>query len=183
MGEKEEKLQENKELVVNDNEKGEKSVQIQLSFNKKIIPQIVEVIGALFVILGCFLPMYKLELFGINKNICYIEGDGMIVLICMILSVILACMKMQLISLIPILGSMCVTIYTMVSFANLGEISEFASMGGGIVCLVAGHIIALIAIVLAWRYKTDLYSKKKIIISAIAILLLIIIAIALTFVG
>ena len=60
MGEKEEKLQENKELVVNDNEKGEKSVQIQLSFNKKIIPQIVEVIGALFVILGCFLPMYKL---------------------------------------------------------------------------------------------------------------------------
>ena len=107
----------------------------------------------------------------------------MIVLICMILSVILACMKMQLISLIPILGSMCVTIYTMVSFANLGEISEFASMGGGIVCLVAGHIIALIAIVLAWRYKTDLYSKKKIIISAIAILLLIIIAIALTFVG
>lgn len=101
---------------------------------------IFEIIAAILMAVGTFLPCYSISLFGYTESVSYIEGDGIIVLIAAIVVIILAVFKKEKFAVIPAAVSIICLIVLGVQIADLG----IGNVGFGVYMIWIGSIAAVV---------------------------------------
>ena len=104
----------------------------------------ITIAGCALVLIGCFLPLAKVSVLGFSQAVNYIDGDGVIVLIAIIVSAVLAFLKKEKISLI---STGIATIVTLYDAINVSHVTRSSSLGG--VSLGIGFWIILIGLIIA----------------------------------
>lgn len=156
-------------------------LKFNFSFQKKHLAKLIEIIGALLQVIGCFVPIYTINFFGMKKDVLYIEGDGIIVCVCAFAAVVLTIISKQIISLVPSIISLFIVGHTMFAVSDLSEIG--GSMGSGFLFLVIGCILLTVGAILAIFWKIDDTSKKSTISAIIIIVASIVLAVALAYIS
>ena len=72
---------------------------LQNEVTKKV--NILLIVSAVLLALGTLLPCYTVSFFGMSESVSYIQGDGVIVLIAAVISVVLAFVKKEVFAVIP----------------------------------------------------------------------------------
>lgn len=104
----------------------------------------ITIAGCALVLIGCFLPFAKVSVLGFSQAVNYIDGDGVIVLIAIIVSAVLVFLKKEKISLI---STGIATIVTLYDAINVSHVTGSSSLGG--VSLGIGFWIILIGLIIA----------------------------------
>ena len=104
----------------------------------------ITIAGCALVLIGCFLPFAKVSVLGFSQAVNYIDGDGVIVLIAIIISAVLVFLKKEKISLI---STGIATIVTLYDAINVSHVTGSSSLGG--VSLGIGFWIILIGLIIA----------------------------------
>ena len=104
----------------------------------------ITIAGCALVLIGCFLPFAKVTVLGFSQAVNYIDGDGVIVLIAIIVSAVLVFLKKEKISLI---STGIATIVTLYDAINVSHVTGSSSLGG--VSLGIGFWIILIGLIIA----------------------------------
>ena len=94
--------------------------------------------GCALAIIGCFLPFASTSILGLTVN--YIDGDGKILLIAMIISAVLIFLKKEKISLIPT----CIGGVLFLIDAFKALTSSYINIGIGIIVILIGLICAIV---------------------------------------
>ena len=109
--------------------------------NKSDTRQIIGIIGSILMIVGSFLPFANVGFFSVN----YIDGDGVIVLVLAIISLVLMFVKHRGFSIITTLSALFVVIYDVINMYDVSEDTIFTpSIGGAPIAIILGVIMALI---------------------------------------
>ena len=153
--------------------------EIHITLNRKNLPQILGVLGAVLLMIGCIVPIYSISFLGMNQSIIYISGDGALVLALAIGILVLTIMHKQIISALPVLGISAMLVYLGTNIAKVG----FGTVRVGFFLLGAGVIFAIMAIVLAFMWKTDCVGKKSNTIAGIVLGVSILLGIVFLLVG
>ena len=104
----------------------------------------ITIAGCALVLIGCFLPFANVSVLGFSQAVKYIDGDGVIVLIAIIVSAVLVFLKKEKISLI---STGIATIVTLYDAINVSHVTGSSSLGG--VSLGIGFWIILIGLIIA----------------------------------
>ena len=160
--------------------KSTESRKMEFKISRSIISKIIECVGAVFVILGCFMPIYSIDFLGMSKKILYIEGDGYFTVIIAIVTIILTCMGKQLFSAIPLTCNVVLFGYTIFNLKKASEI--IGSMGAAVFIIPFGLILMIVGVVLSVLWKTDIKTKKSTIIAGVILVLSVVLSISSLFV-
>ena len=152
----EEVVEETKETVVEETE--ETAVPERAKIIKARAAFITELAGAGLVILGCLLPMYYVEFWGVRQDVAYIEGDGLLVVIAMLALIVLTLMRKQLFSSVFALVAIWLFINTWVQMSELGKMVR---MGAGFYIALLGLSAIVCGIIFAIVWETDKKGKKS----------------------
>lgn len=113
--------------------------------------KLMVLIGSIAAIIGCFMPFYKVSVWGISESVSYIEGDGVIAIILAVAAIVLAVLNLQKFSLIPASIAMIVLIVD-ISGANDAAMG-FGSLSIGAYVLLLGTILSIVGGILAFVWK------------------------------
>lgn len=109
--------------------------------NKSDSRQIIGIIGSVLMIIGSFLPFASVGFLSVN----YINGDGVIVLVLAIISLLVMFAKHRGFSVITTLAALCVVVYDLINMYSAAEDTIFTpSIGGAPIAIIVGGILALI---------------------------------------
>lgn len=99
------------------------------------------IVGSIVMCIACFMPFFKVTLFGASASAPYTDGDGVIVIILAIIAALLAGFRLQKFSLIPTIIALFLTLYDV---AHISERSEgLGSPAIGAYLVIIGSVIAI----------------------------------------
>ena len=151
-------------------EEERESNEISIKIEKSILGKIFEIIGVILLMVGCFLPLYKIALFGLT--ISYIDGDGIFILLLSVIIIILILCKKQKFVVIPLVFTLIVLIY---DFLNISKLKDFGSLQIGFYCILLGFVICVIGT--AYSIKKEGIGKptrKQVVLSIMLVFALIV---------
>lgn len=109
------------------------------------------IVGAIAMFIGCFMPFGKVSMFGASASVPYTDGDGVIVIVLAIISVILAVLNLQKFSLVPTIIALIVTLYDV---SHISENTEgLGSPAIGAYVVIIGAILAVAGGVFTYVWK------------------------------
>jgi hypothetical protein len=94
-------------------------------------------IGSILLIIGNFLPFYKVDVIFASKTMSYIQGDGMFVLILGVVAAALIYFDKRMLSIIPAAVSLLILVLFMTNLNKYG-LSGIGSLQFGFYVLVIG---------------------------------------------
>lgn len=127
--------------------------------NKRVIAKIGGIIGAALVILGSIIPMYSISLFGMSKSFQYISGDGKVLCVMAVATIILILIKKQMFTIIPTIVSIAIFGYDLSGI--VGETGSLINYSIGFYVLILGLLILAASVVLSIIGKWDRIDKKS----------------------
>ena len=150
---------------MNNTEESVAKDETTIVINKKMLSKIGGIIGAIFVILGCITPMYGISLFGINESFYYISGDGKIICVLAVSTIILILIKKQIFTIIPTIVSIAVFVYDMSGI--VGKTGSLVNYKVGFFLLILGLLLLAAEVILSIMGKWDRKDKKSNIIAIV----------------
>lgn len=100
--------------------------------------------GLALALIGCFLPFAKASVLGFSQSVKYTDGDGILVIIAVIVSAVLVFLKKEKFSLIPSGIAAIITIYDMINTSHVASGLASVSLGIGAFVIIIGLIVAII---------------------------------------
>ena len=100
--------------------------------------------GLALALIGCFMPFAKASVLGFSQTVNYTDGDGILVVIAVIISAVLVFLKKEKFSLIPSGIGALITIYDMINTSRVASGLASVSLGIGAFVVIIGLIVAII---------------------------------------
>lgn len=123
---------------------------------KNIKSKITVILGAIIMIVGCFMPFYKVSIFGLTTGVALADGDdGKIVIAFTVVIILLAIFKLIKLSIIFAIINICITFADLSGFNN-EELYGLIDIGVGAYIIIIGAIMVIIGSVIGWKF----YSTK-----------------------
>ncbi len=105
-------------------------------------------------IIGCFLPIAKVSVLGFSQSVTYMDGDGVLILIAMVISGVLFFLKKDIFTLIPTGIALLITLYDIIN------VSKYTGgYGLGSIKIGIGAFVIIIALIVA--VVLPLITKEK----------------------
>lgn len=128
------------------------NMQMASMNNTSRMPRIISMIGAVLAVIGCFLPFYSISAFGYSEYKTYADGDGMLVIILAIVTLVLCAISRKAlykISLITSGLSLVILIYSWIQVKDAAQGFGNFDIGAylvalGCVLMVVGGVIGLL---------------------------------------
>lgn len=120
--------------------------------------KIVGVIGLILAIVGCFLPFASVSFIG-TINVNYLQGDGKIILILLIIGALFFMLNIRGITATGCVISLMIVGYDVYQLYNLiseNEYGSLASLGIGPILIIIGCIAAIFGCVTEKKKKVEL---------------------------
>lgn len=118
------------------------------------------VLGSLVVaLISLFLPFYKVSLLGFQQSMSFIEGDGKVVLVLVVLGAIMFLIKKHLLSTIAIGISAIIFIY---DFFNMKSELSKSSLSSNIGSFSIGFYLGLISLIVAIYFISKMKKESNI---------------------
>lgn len=114
---------------------------IEVAGRKFTLLQVILFAASAINIIACFLPFATVSFLGLSSSVSWIEGDGIIAIICVVVACILTFINKKVFALIPAVINLLVIVYDCISGAGVSaDIGDYGSVGLGI-----GAYLALLA--------------------------------------
>lgn len=144
---------------MNNTEESVVKEETTIVINKKMLSKIGGILGAILVILGCIIPMYSISLFGMTKVFHYISGDGKILCVLAVSTIILILIKKQIFTIIPTIVSIAIFIYD--ASGIVGNTGSLINYNIGFYILILGLLLMVAEVILSIIGKWDRKDKKS----------------------
>lgn len=134
---------------------GEKSQNVSAQGNKS---KLIIIIGAVAMIIGCFMPFGEASMFGMSASVSYTEGDGIGVIVLAIIAALLAVINLQKLSVIPTAIALFITLYDVSQIS--ADSQGMASPAIGAYVIIIGAVIAGVGGILAYVWKRNVKNNN-----------------------
>lgn len=131
--------------------------QLQLDITKWL-----GIVGTVLGILGCVVPFSGVQILGVRKEIQYIAGDGKLVLIAMIATFALTCIRKQVWSILMLLVSIGIYGNT---WYRMDDAKGLVYKDVGFYLLFAAFIVLALGVIFALKWNTDTKKSKTSIVA------------------
>lgn len=144
---------------MNNTEESVEKDETTIVVNKRMLSKIGGIVGAILVILGCIIPMYSISLFGMTKAFHYISGDGKVLCVLAVSTIILILIKKQIFTIIPTIVSIAIFIYD--ASGIVGNTGSLINYNIGFYILILGLLLMVAEVILSIIGKWDRKDKKS----------------------